>query len=299
MNPSTALATVLVDELVRGGVREAVLSPGSRSAPLALALHEASLAGRLRLHVRVDERSAGFLAVGLARASRRPVATLTTSGTAAGNLLPAVLEASYGGVPLVVLTADRPAELRETGANQTVDQVGLYGGRVRFAHDLGAPDPRPGQVAYWRAVVGRALLAASGSLSGDAGPVHLDVPFREPLLPDGDPGWSEPLDGRAGGRPWVEAGARWPVPAEAVPDPARPTVVVAGAGDRGEAARMAADLGWPVLAEPVSGSFAPPYAVPAAPLLLGVEEWVARHRPERVVVTGRPTLGRSVLRLLA
>jgi 2-succinyl-5-enolpyruvyl-6-hydroxy-3-cyclohexene-1-carboxylate synthase len=133
VNPSTALATVLVDELVRGGVREAVLAPGSRSASLALALHAADAQASLRLHVRIDERSAGFLALGLARASGRPVPVLTTSGTAAANLHPAVLEASYGRVPLVLLTADRPPELRETGANQAVDQVGLYGSAVRFS----------------------------------------------------------------------------------------------------------------------------------------------------------------------
>ena len=117
MNPSTALATVLVDELVRGGVREAVLCPGSRNAPLSFALHDADRDGRLRLHVRIDERSAGFLALGLAKASGRPVPVVTTSGTAAVNLHPAVVEADYSRVQLVVLTADRPAEMRGTGAN--------------------------------------------------------------------------------------------------------------------------------------------------------------------------------------
>ena len=131
MNPSTALGRVLVDELVRGGVRDAVLAPGSRSAPLALALAAAERAGRLRLHVRIDERTAAFLALGLAKASGRPVPVLTTSGTAAAHLHAAVLEASASGVPLVALTADRPPELRGTGANQTVEQVGLFGGAVR------------------------------------------------------------------------------------------------------------------------------------------------------------------------
>jgi 2-succinyl-5-enolpyruvyl-6-hydroxy-3-cyclohexene-1-carboxylate synthase len=150
VNPSTALATVLVDELARGGVREAVVSPGSRSAPLALALHAADAAGRLRLHVRVDERSAAFLAVGLARGARRPVVVVTTSGTATANLHPAVLEAGQSGVPLVVLTADRPAEMRATGANQTVDQVALYGSAVRFFAEVGPGEARAGQAAYWR-----------------------------------------------------------------------------------------------------------------------------------------------------
>ncbi len=186
MNPSTALATVVVDELVRGGAREAVLSPGSRNAPLSFALHEADRLGRLRLHVRIDERSAGFLALGLAKASGRPVPVVTTSGTAAVNLHPAVVEAAYSRVRLVVLTADRPAEMRGTGANQTIDQVHLYGSSVRFFRDVSV-DALP-TVAEWRQVVARALAA------GLDGPAHLNLAFREPLVPDGDVGWPEPLD---------------------------------------------------------------------------------------------------------
>ncbi|MGN6636515.1 MAG: thiamine pyrophosphate-binding protein, partial [Oryzihumus sp.] len=146
VNPSTALATVLVDELARHGVREAVLCPGSRSAPLAYALQEADRAGRIRLHVRVDERSAGFLALGLAKLTRRPVPVVTTSGTAVANLHPAVLEAHHAAVPLLVLSADRPPELRGTGANQTTEQPGVFGAAVRWQHDLGTPDTRAGQV---------------------------------------------------------------------------------------------------------------------------------------------------------
>ena len=132
MTPSSALATVLVDELARNGVREVVLCPGSRSAPLAYAVLAAARAGELRLHVRVDERSAGFLALGLARGSGDPVAVVTTSGTAVANLHPAVLEAHHAGVPLVVVSADRPHELRGTGANQTTEQPGLFGSAVRL-----------------------------------------------------------------------------------------------------------------------------------------------------------------------
>jgi 2-succinyl-5-enolpyruvyl-6-hydroxy-3-cyclohexene-1-carboxylate synthase len=139
VNPSTALATVLVDELVRCGVREAVLCPGSRSAPLAYALQEADRAGRLRLHVRVDERSAGFLALGLAKVTRVPAVVVTTSGTAVANLHPAVLEAHHGQVPLLVLSADRPSELRGTGANQTTTQPGLFGQALRWSQELAAP----------------------------------------------------------------------------------------------------------------------------------------------------------------
>ena len=129
VNPSTAFARVLVDELVRGGVTDAVLAPGSRSAPVALALAAAERDGRLRLHVRIDERTAAFLALGLAKASGRPVPVLTTSGTAAAHLHAAVLEADASGVPLLALTADRPPELRATGANQTIDQPGSTAAR--------------------------------------------------------------------------------------------------------------------------------------------------------------------------
>ena len=137
---------------MRCGVREAVLAPGSRSAPLAFALHEADARGRLRLHVRIDERSAGFLALGLAKASGRVVPVVTTSGTATANLHPAVLEADQSGVPLLLLTADRPPELRATGASQTVDQVKLYGAAVRLFHEVGVPEGRSGENAYWRAL---------------------------------------------------------------------------------------------------------------------------------------------------
>ncbi|MDP9408806.1 MAG: 2-succinyl-5-enolpyruvyl-6-hydroxy-3-cyclohexene-1-carboxylic-acid synthase, partial [Actinomycetota bacterium] len=229
MNASTAFARVLVDELVRGGVREVVLAPGSRSAPLAFALHAADRTGRLRLHVRIDERSAAFLALGLARASVAPVAVVTTSGTATANLHPAVLEAAHADVPLLLLTADRPPELRATGANQTVEQVGLYGGAVRWTADLATPEQRAGQQAYWRAVVCQALSAATGDLGGAPGPVQVNLPLREPLVPDGDDDWVEPLDGRPHGRPWTE---RIPAgrPAPPADDLPTRTVVVLGDG---------------------------------------------------------------------
>ncbi len=206
MNPATALATVLADELVRCGLREAVLAPGSRSAPLALALHDRAEAGDLRLHVRIDERSAAFCALGLAKASRRPVAVACTSGTAAAHLHAAVIEADESGVPLLVLTADRPPELRGTGANQAIDQVKLYGDAVRWFCEAGVPEARPGMAGYWRSLSCRAYGTAAG-LAGGAGlpgPVHLNLPLREPLVPDCTPDWPEPLDGRPDGAPWTE-----------------------------------------------------------------------------------------------
>jgi 2-succinyl-5-enolpyruvyl-6-hydroxy-3-cyclohexene-1-carboxylate synthase len=290
VNPSTALARVLVDELVRSGVREAVLSPGSRSAPLAFALHDADRAGRLRLHVRIDERSAAFLALGLAKESGRPVPVVTTSGTATANLHPAVLEASHAHVPLLLLTADRPPELRGAGANQTVDQVGLYGGAVRLFVEVGAPEERAGQNAYWRSMTCRALAAATD------GPVHLNLGLREPLVPeDGD--WVEPLEGRPDGAPWTAVlPAARTRPADDLP--AR-TVVVIGDCPRelaAEALELARVRGFPVVAEPSSSAWSDE-VVRAAELVLGAPGWLDAHAPERVLVVGRPTLSRVVARL--
>src|SRR5712664_309578 len=213
VNPSTAFAVTLVDELVRCGLRDAVLAPGSRSAPLAIALWERSAApDGPRLHVRIDERSAAFLGLGLAKASGRPVAVLCTSGTAAANFHPAVIEADESGVPLLVLTADRPPELRGTGANQAIDQLKLYGGAVRWFAEAGAPEARPGMNAYWRSLACHAWAAASGADGGFPGPVHLNLPLRDPLVPGllaaaapagagtgaDAGGWPEPLAGRPG-----------------------------------------------------------------------------------------------------
>ncbi|MGR6966147.1 2-succinyl-5-enolpyruvyl-6-hydroxy-3-cyclohexene-1-carboxylic-acid synthase [Geodermatophilus sp. URMC 61] len=301
MNPSTALARVLVDELVRGGVTDAVVAPGSRSAPVALALADAERDGRLTLHVRIDERTAAFLALGLAKASGRPVPVLTTSGTATAHLHAAVLEADAAGVPLLALTADRPPELRDTGANQTIAQPGLYGVAVRAAVDVGVPEAgrEEAQNRYWRSLVAKALLTARGALSGDPGPVHLNLPFREPLLPeDADVRTAGPWSGRPDGAPWTDGS----VAAVARPldtGPARSLVVVGDAPPAlgRAAAELAGAQGWPVVAEPSSGAWAS--SVRGGALLLGVPDWLAEHRPERVLVVGRPTLSRPVSALLA
>ncbi|GGM03845.1 2-succinyl-5-enolpyruvyl-6-hydroxy-3-cyclohexene-1-carboxylic-acid synthase [Nakamurella endophytica] len=312
VHPSEALARVLVDELVRNGVRDAVLSPGSRNAPLSLALVAADTAGRLRLHVRVDERTAGFLALGLARGSGRPVPVVTTSGTAVANLHPAVLEAHHTAVPLLVLSADRPPELRHVGANQVVDQPGIFGSATRFVHEFGVPARRDGQQAGWRAVVCRAVAAAVGA-AGLPGPVQLDVPFVEPLLPGGDDGaepWPEPLDGRDG--PWVRV-AGVPVPGDpaagdgtaddpggsagpAVPPPAPGERVLFLADLEHPAAGAVAALGHPVVAE--AGGAAGAAVLSTGVHLLGLPDWLAEHRPDRVVVLGRLTLHRPLTALL-
>ncbi|MGH3907564.1 MAG: 2-succinyl-5-enolpyruvyl-6-hydroxy-3-cyclohexene-1-carboxylic-acid synthase [Pseudonocardiaceae bacterium] len=290
MNPSTALATVLVDELVRCGVRHAVLCPGSRNAPLSFALYEADAAGRLALHVRIDERSAAFLALGLALRSGVPVPVVCTSGTAAANLHPAVLEAHHAGVPLLAVTADRPVELVGTGANQTVQQAGLFAGAVRAAPSLAAPERRAGQQARWRSTVDRAVAATRGALGGDPGPVHLNVPLREPLVPEADPDWLESLAGRPGDAAWTTVPATAPARAEVELNLTRPTLVIAGHG------AGPAPAGLPLIAEPTAPCWSD--ALAAGPWLLD-SPVLEQLRPEQVLMLGRPTLHRQVQHLLA
>jgi len=322
VNPATAFAEAVTDELVRSGVTDAVLAPGSRSAPLAVALLRRGQAGDLRLHVRIDERSAGFLALGLAKASRRPVPVLCTSGTAAAHLHAAVIEADEAGVPLLVLTADRPPELRGTGASQTIDQLKMYGSAVRWFAEAGVPEDRPGAAGYWRSLACKAWAMAAGTAGGLPGPVHLNLPLRDPLVPVdgglGDPAggsatglgeWPAWLAGRPGGAPWTsfgpqnldgagEAGrgeAGW-----ADVDWAERGVLVCGDGDypAGPLLRLAAAAGWPVLAEPSSGARQGPNALAAYSYLLADPGFAAAHRPEVIVSAGRPGLSRGQLAFL-
>ena len=282
MTPSRLLATWLLDELVARGLTDVVLCPGSRNAPISFAL---AADDRIRLHTRIDERTAAFLALGLAKGSHRPVAVVTTSGTAAANLHPAVLEAAHAGVPIVAVTADRPARLRGTGANQTTDQVRLFGTAAGFA-DLTAPDDEA-LAAAWR-----------------PGPVHLNLQLDDPLVPDardqGDgPRRSDPPGRRVGG-PNVSdhrSATSDPVPLDPVPlDPGPLTVVVAG-DDAGPPARQLAQRGeWPLLAEPSSGSRTGANPIRTYRLLLGTD---LGARGERAVVFGHPTLSRPVQQLLA
>ena len=286
MNPSTAQARVVVDELIRGGVRDVVLCPGSRNAPLAFALQDADRAGRVRLHVRIDERTAGFLAIGLAIAAGAPVCVAMTSGTAVANLGPAVVEANYARVPLIVLSANRPYEMLGTGANQTMEQLGYFGTQVRATISLGLAEDAPERMdalnATWRSATCRVLAAATGARSANAGPVHFDIPLREPLVPDPDPGPTPP--GRPDGRPWTYTPAvsfDQPLDIDLTPN----TVVIAGHG-AGEQPELAA---LPTVAEPT----APPAANPLHPLALPL------LRPQQVIMLGRPTLHRPVSTLLA
>lgn len=309
-NPSHALAVVLVDELVRAGVTDAVVAPGSRSTALAMALHADD---RMRLHVQIDERSAGFLAVGLARATGDPAVVVTTSGGATVNLHPAVVEADTAGVPLLLVTADRPPELRDTGANQTIDQLKLYGDAVRWFCELGVPEDVPGIVATWRSTACRAVAEARG-LAGPAGPVHCNVAFREPTVPATDDGraaaprpFDQPLDGRPDGAPWTRV-----APAPRVPDEVEVTamadrlstvergLLVVGhpAVDGAAVDRLATTLGWPIVAEPGSGARHGPHVVAHAGPLLGAPGFAGAHAPDLVLRLGRPTVSRAVLSAL-
>ncbi|MDQ3403353.1 MAG: thiamine pyrophosphate-binding protein, partial [Actinomycetota bacterium] len=217
MNPSTAMATVVVDELIRNGVRHVVLCPGSRDAPLSFALYDAAVAGRVTLHVRVDERSAGFFALGLARAEGRPAAVVCTSGTAVANLHPSVLEAHHSGVGLLLITADRPPELHGTGANQTIDQRNIFGSAA-VAVDFPVAERRAGLNPVWRGLVCRGVARAETGR-----PTQLNIPFREPLVPTFADQWPDSLDGRPNGLRWTTSSAARSVPGNRVdfPLPAR------------------------------------------------------------------------------
>lgn len=302
MNPSTAQAWVLVDELVRGGLRHVLVAPGSRSAPLALAFDRCA---EVAVHTEIDERSAGFAALGIGKVSGEPAAVVCSSGTAAVNLHPAVVEAHHSRTPLLVLTADRPPELRDTGANQTIDQVGLYGAATRWAVDVTVAErDREGQPAYWRSIAARALAACRGR---PPGPVHCNVGLRVPLVPDDAGEWSEPLEGRPDGRPWTTTVTTPSTPhprvagelAELASDVPRGALVLGDvAVDGVVVAGFASAAGWPVIAEPHSGARTGDHVASTADLLLLDETFAHAHRPDVALVVGRPVLTRSVRRWL-
>ncbi len=294
-----------------------MLAPGSRSAPLALAGYAADAAGELRLHVRIDERSAGFLALGLSMGSRRPVAVVTTSGTAVGNLLPAVMEAHHSARRVVVVSADRPAALRGTGANQTTWQAGLFG---RFAPCWDLPSDEPAE----------AIETAVAAALAEPGPSQLNVQFAPPLVPAaGLPWWpaGEPTTPAAAAADHLEASDRSGPPDRGDPPghdhgraapvtlAHRPKTVVVAGDDAGPQARAFAEAhGLPLLAEPTSGARAGEHAIGTYRLLLGASDTgsasdtdgAGTSHPstlagqiERVIVTGHPTLSRPVTTLLS
>ena len=264
---NSALTRTLVDEWARGGVTVAAVSPGSRSTPLALAL---AADDRIAVHVFLDERSASFFALGAAKASGRPAIVLCTSGTAAAEFHPAVLEAFHARVPMIVCTADRPPELRDTGAGQAVDQIKLYGDAVRWFAEVGAPSDADADGPYWRSIAARSVAAAGGP---PAGPVHLNLAFREPLLPSG-----ADVDRLA-----------FLVAAET-----RGAIVVGwGAGVDPEAVeRFSAVARWPVLADAISDARQGPHAVSTYDALLRSPAVARSLRPDVVVRLGAPLTGK-------
>lgn len=287
-NPATDYAVALLSAFARDGVVDVVVCPGSRSQALALAAAELERADRIRLHVRLDERSAGFLALGLAVESRTPVIVLTTSGTAVANLHPAALEAYHSGVPLVLLTADRPDELRGVASNQTTVQPGLFGPVIQTI-DVPAPDGADGEAQAAVDLASRVYLDAAAGR-----PVHLNVSFRDPLsaaVPDLSA--FEVPEAAAG--PMTDALNAAPVVARPLPHGPR-TVVIAGhaAGERAE--EIARAGGWPLLAEVSSGARFGPNLVVTFRQLLNDPEFGGRV--ERAVVFGHPTLTREVPNLL-
>src|SRR3954471_5831630 len=307
VNRTYAPLQALVDELRRCGMTHAVTSPGSRNAPLILTL--AAAEGVEAISV-LDERCAGFVALGLAKASGRPVAITCTSGTAAANLHPAVVEAYEARVPLIVLTADRPPELRDVGAGQAIDQLHLYGSAAKWFVEVGNPERGREAAVHHRALACRAWWTAAG---GRPGPVHLNFPLRDPLAPieeDLDP---EPWQGRDGGRPWVELREHSSAPdandvqrlAEKMAGTPHGLIVCGpSAEDATEpGARRAAEAGWPILAEPTSGlrcgGHDRSHVVAHYDVLLRVDTFAASHRPDLVLRVGDTPTSKPVRELLA
>jgi 2-succinyl-5-enolpyruvyl-6-hydroxy-3-cyclohexene-1-carboxylate synthase len=272
VNPSTLLARVIVRQIVEAGITDVVISPGSRNAPLSMAFHQASSKGLINLHVRIDERTAAFFALGIAKASGRPVPIVCTSGTAVANYHPAVLEASHTNMPLLVLTADRPASMRKTGANQTTEQARIFGKAVRYFADVSG-SVYPMELPF-------------NSLQ--TGPVHLNIQFEEPLIGDKSDNWLNDLTITA---PRVFDRK---TPGTFYTKSTRGVLVIGH--DRGglsaEAVRdFAEELGWPVIAEdPLTFR----NAISHASVFLTSKTIAEDLAPDTVVVIGRTTLSRSI-----
>jgi 2-succinyl-5-enolpyruvyl-6-hydroxy-3-cyclohexene-1-carboxylate synthase len=276
------LLRAFCDELARCGMHHACTSPGSRCTPIVLSLVRER---RIRCFSHIDERCAGFFALGAAKASGRPVAVTCTSGTAAANLAPAVIEAHQAGVPLIVLTADRPPELREVGAGQTIDQLKLYGDAAKWFFEVGVQDATVERMRWIRTLACRAYGTA---LADRPGPVHLNFPLREPLVVEGHLP-EDPAPGRRDGTPWVR---RVPAALTAAPGPGpHPSgkiAVVAGGGTGAPQAlaSFCAQKRIPLLADPLSGARRGPAAVAHYDLILRDCAFAHGHRPELLIRTG-------------
>lgn len=272
VNTSTQLARDLVRQMIAGGVTNVVVSPGSRNAPLSIALFAAQQAKLIEVHVRIDERTAAFFALGIAKASNKPVAVVCTSGTAAANYHPAILEAHHSQVPLLVITADRPEHLRKTGANQTTMQMGLYGGATTFSADVAGSN-----FDLTQAFAGLRI-----------GPVHLNVQFDEPLLPDDDDGWLNQIKKAA--FDWLPSTQNATIEIKT----GRGVIVIGhdrGGFDPAAISNFAREIGWPVVAEdPLTF----PDSIAHASLFLTSENTRKTLKPDVVIVIGRTTLSRSI-----
>ena len=288
-NPSTALARAVVDELGRHGVTLAVISPGSRSAALAIAFDQHP---GITTRVVLDERSAAFWALGYARATGRPTVVVATSGTAAANHFPAVIEADQSMVPLIVVSADRPPEMLHVGANQTIDQLRLFGDRARWFCNIGPAQSGGDDNRFWRSTISQAVARALGQGSRP-GPVHLNIAFREPTVPVEDDGRSSSdlypfdIEGKAGNARWQEHLIANPSAIELEATPSMRGVLVAGEGDYEPVRLLAAaqEMGWPVLATSLSGLRGHPTVSTYHHLLVsGVPKPLL---PEMVVTVGR------------
>ena len=292
-NASVAMATTILDELDRHGIRHVVIAPGSRSAALSMT----ALAMGFEVDVHLDERSAAFFALGLGRVGRiAPV--ITTSGTAVANLLPAVAEADLSNTPLIVVSADRPPELRERGANQTMDQAGIFGSRTRWAFDPGPAEDTPEQVRLWRSMTSDAIARARGA-DGRPGPVHLNLPFREPLVPSSDDGrvatqpFRTPIEGRPGGAAWSEV---------SLPEAPR----LPRSGEVGRTLVLIGDTGVPVEIDLDGVAYvAEPHSGHRGSGSLTALHYLATHAsaeaflPDRVIAIGRVGLSRQLSAWLA
>jgi 2-succinyl-5-enolpyruvyl-6-hydroxy-3-cyclohexene-1-carboxylate synthase len=279
------LLRAFFDELGRCGMRTAVTAAGSRNTPIIEAIVAEP---RLTACSHIDERSAGFFAVGAVRAAGLPVAITATSGTAVANLLPAVVEASEARLALIVLSADRPAELRQIGAGQTIDQVKLFGPYARFFAELDLSEATPERMRWVRAMACRVYWTAWDGPT--PGPVHLNIPLREPLVVD-DPLPADPAGGagRPGGRPWVDSQPARPATPEGDRDVLPRTLVVAGAGSPAVAdavVRFCTRHGFPLLADPLSGARRGPAAIAHYDLLLREPAFTGTHGPAMVLRVG-------------
>jgi 2-succinyl-5-enolpyruvyl-6-hydroxy-3-cyclohexene-1-carboxylate synthase len=298
-------ARALLDELVRAGLRSVCIAPGSRSTSLALAIAERP---ELTSHVVLDERSMGFFALGIARATRRPVAVVCTSGTAAANLLPAAVEASLAGGALLLLTADRPPEQRDCGTPQIIDQLGLFGSHARWAVDVPILDASPEAARVLRSIASRAAAIATG---GEGGAVQLNVGVREPFLDASFPAEAAfDVNARDGGRPFTEVLGQSALSAREVRELAstlrsasRGVILCAGAEvPATEITALARVLGWPVLADPLSGvrfgCHDRSHVVDAIEPLLRDDQLRSELRPDAILRFGLTPVPRSVQRWL-